>query len=233
MKRQRPQRSGITWLLCTALLLLTAISPIATAEAVNDLSEVEQANVDTAIEELEKLIKKCKERKPKPCQNAAWIAQFEAVIENLQQLNAAGKIKSVPGLNDDDPKKYRYENGKRENPKAAFCPPGRLTQIFNETTNTWEDCPPGTLIFDSSLLDPSAAGVLDPECCGWEALWELADILFHEKWHEYLLTLLLEEEEEERARTLAEGKTAHARVYDHHKNLVKLHKKLIEEEKKE
>ncbi len=178
-------------LIAALLLPLSNLAPTAEAQ-ISDLSETEQSNVEKAIEEMKKLADKIRNNRPSYSEKL-FLRDFDAAMKNLESLLEAGKIKSVHGLNQ-KPAIYRENHGSSNRPNyieqapiGAYCIKG-FNQV-KDTNGEWQDCPPGTIIIDSKILDPGRGKLgenLDDEEI-WKLLWSLADILLHEKYHEIVL----------------------------------------------
>lgn len=178
-------------LIAALLLPLSNLAPTAEAQ-ISDLSETEQSNVEKAIEEMKKLADKIRNNRPSHSEKL-FLRDFDAAMKNLESLLKAGKIKSVHGLNQ-KPAIYRENHGSgnrpnyiEQTPIGAYCIEG-LSQV-KDANGEWQDCPSGTIIIDSEILDPDRGKLgenLDDEEI-WKLLWSLADILLHEKYHEIVL----------------------------------------------
>ena len=238
----------------TALVLLIFLVSSITFDSfsnaqINGLSATETSNVESALNQLEEIAddfedwinkKKAKDRL------GTDLDAFREAIANLRQLLEKGKIKSVPDLEDEDKKKYRHGND-RGSPSGAFC--DDQTFILNEETGEWEQCAEGDILISDNLLTPGGEPIDPSSQEGWEKLIDLAQILFHEKWHEIMVTkqidLMRQETRQswvgktpdQRQQLIDEAKRkaatpkAHAEVYSKHKNLLRVYRKTLEDKK--
>jgi hypothetical protein len=132
------------------------------------------------------------------------VAQYRAVLTNLQGKFQGNHIHSIPGLNKapgkyivGDPTKQDDVN-KALHPNAAFCVPNTFIKIGTD----WVPCPEGDIVIDSSHTDPGSGTAIDesiappqlkqgqkppPGQHGWAEKWQLLHILVHEKWHERMI----------------------------------------------
>lgn len=164
----------ITLAIFFASLLLIGL-PLRAEAQINNLSPIEQANLNLAIQNFQNLIRDLQNQHGF---SRALLDHYNAILTNLQNLNNAHRIKSVPGLQSG---RVNYtENGVLEsNPTAAYCPPGGYTKIGGIR------CPDDTIVVDSSYLDPNNGVALnESNPIDWGKKWNLTSILIHEKQHE-------------------------------------------------
>ena len=159
--------------------------PSATAE-INDLSTTERANIQLVIDNLNELISSLEEIRDNGSSRERRIA--EGLISEYTPIRAniesklVDEIKSVPGMADDSPPRYRHGEH-TGTPAGAYCGDDQA-QVRNDD-GTWTPCPQGTIILDTDLLDPGHGTPIDESTTeGWQDKWELADIIVHEKYHE-------------------------------------------------
>ncbi|CUR52238.1 exported protein of unknown function [Nitrosotalea devaniterrae] len=160
-------------MLFTSLLFLGL--PLQVEAQVNNPSAVEQANINLAIQNFQSLLHELQNQHGYPKAN---FDRYNATLANLQYMNGANKIKSVPGLQAGTAG-YNENGGPPEHPAAAYCPPGGYTQVRGNA------CPDDTIIVDPSYLDPNNGVALnESNPVDWGKKWNLTSVLIHEKQHE-------------------------------------------------
>lgn len=164
----------VTLAIVFAILLLIGL-PLRVEAQVNNPSAVEQANINLAIHNFQSLVHELQAQHGYP---KALFDRYNATLANLQYMNGANKIKSVPGLQAGS-SGYNENGGPQETPAAAYCPPGGYTQVGGIA------CPDDTIIVDPSFLDPNNGVVLnESNPIDWGKKWNLTSVLIHEKQHE-------------------------------------------------
>jgi hypothetical protein len=166
-----------------ATILLIGI-PLRVEAQINDPSAIEQANLDLAIRNFQSMIHDLQAKSGYPQEN---IQSYNAILTNLQNLNNAHKIKSVPGLLSGSTS-YSENGVSQEHPVAAYCPTGGYTQVGGVP------CPDDSIIVDSSFLNPNNGVALnETNPVDWGKKWNLTSILIHEKQHEIYVKEALNE----------------------------------------
>ena len=173
----------VTLAMIFATLLLIGL-PLRVEAQINNPSATEQSNIDLAIRNFQGMIHDLQAKSGYPREN---IQSYNAILTNLQNLNNAHKIKSVPGLLSGSVS-YSENGVSQEHPVAAYCPTGGYTQVGGAP------CPDDSIIVDSSFLDPNNGVALDEtNPVDWGKKWNLTSILIHEKQHEIYVKAALNE----------------------------------------
>ena len=218
---------------------------------INNLSQTERANIQLVVDNMEEMLEGIEVLRDESSRKWAAIYQdeydkLEAIKNNIEH-KLPNEIKSVPGLQDEPPKKYRH-NGNASSPKAAYCGDGK-TEIRN-ADGTWTHCSEGTIIVDDGILDPGNGQPINENTfTGWQTKWDLAHVLVHEKYHEKVINdeiqrlhergwwnhLPQSEKERHTQNAITRSTTAekHVEVYQEQKNFLKIYKNTLIHDLKE
>ena len=205
------------------------------------LNAVGQANVDRAIQNLDAIEQRTREKpisvtipisvkqRDKTNKDVKIDVTLADILKLIRKNNEAHRILAVPDLKKG--KKLLEGDGKggpggQASPHAYACLRGTIvrdtTAPANDPNHQRRGCPEGTILIDASLFQDHAFVLTTPT--GYKEKAILASLLVHEKMHEYLLAkatdaavqagwgVLTENWNAARAQVIDEK--THAKVYD-------------------
>ena len=215
------------------------------------LNPIERANIQLALDNLDHMIDDILAGLPaRPRTEAearrkqateAEMEKLRAIHSNLTEMLRDNRLRSVPGLREGRPRKYR-QGGQVSSPWAAYC--DDQTEVLDD--KTWVGCREGDILVDASVLDPGAGTAIDESTqAGWEQKYRLQHIIAHEKMHEITVREAVERlhaqrsweqktpaqraQLEREAKRNAATKDTHAEVYLWQKRVLLWRKRTLED----